>query len=385
MFHKNIEHVVQERLKGESTESKGKKLIFDPEISLEELKRHINKLKLNKSPVPDGIPSEIIKSSTDELILVILKIMNKIKSLSIYPAIWSTGLTSLIFKDGDEENPNNYRAINVGNTLSKVFISIINERVNKMVLGNKLIGDYQIGFKKEARPADHIFVLKSAIDKYLGNGKKMYACFVDYQKAFDNIWREGLYYKMITAGISTSIIKLIRDMYNKNNQCLKLNGWVTGQFPSIKGVKQGCVLSPILFNIFLNDLPTYFNKACKPIIINNEHINCLMYADDVLLLSESKEGLSECLNQLYAYNKKWCLTINKRKTKVITFQVSGKTKKLNIKYNNTLLEETNEYKYLGTIKTGNFKQNNIFLKKKGMRASFSLINGLGTNIKLSSL
>ena len=313
--------------------------------------------------------------------------MNKIKSLSIYPAIWSTGLTSLIFKDGDEENPNNYRAINVGNTLSKVFISIINERFNKMVLENKLIGDYQIGFKKDARPADHIFVLKSAIDKYLGNGKKMYACFVDYQKAFDNIWREGLYYKMITAGISTSIIKLIRDMYNKNNQCLKMNGWVTGQFPSIKGVKQGCVLSPILFNIFINDLPTYFNKACKPIIINNEHINCLMYADDVLLLSESKEGLSECLNKLYAYNKKWCLTINKRKTKVITFQKSGKTKKLNIKYNNTLLEETNEYKYLGTIinKTGNFKQNNIFLKKKGMSTSFSLINGLGTNIKLSSL
>ena len=77
-----------------------------------------------------------------------------------------------------------------------------------MVLENKLIGDYQIGFKKDARPADHIFVLKSAIDKYLGNGKKMYACFVDYQKAFDNIWREGLYYKVITARISTSIIKV---------------------------------------------------------------------------------------------------------------------------------------------------------------------------------
>ena len=59
-----------------------------------------------------------------------------------------------------------------------------------MVFENKLIGDYQMGFKKDARPTDHIFVLKSAIDKYLGNGKKkMYACFVDYRKAFDNIWR----------------------------------------------------------------------------------------------------------------------------------------------------------------------------------------------------
>ena len=61
----------------------------------------------------------------------------------------------------------------------------------------------------------------------------MYACFVDYQKAFDNIWR-GLYYKMIPAAVSSSKTKLIRDMYNKNKQCLQMNGWVTGQFPSIK-------------------------------------------------------------------------------------------------------------------------------------------------------
>ena len=86
--------------------------------------------------------------------------MNKIKSLSIYPAIWSTELTSLIFKDGDEENPNNYRAINVGNTLSNVFISIINERFNKMVLENKLIGDYQIGFKKGCQTSRSYFCLK---------------------------------------------------------------------------------------------------------------------------------------------------------------------------------------------------------------------------------
>ena len=114
----------------------------------------------------------MIKSSTDELLEVILKVRNKIKTLSIYPEIWASGLTSLIFKDGDEENPNNYRAINAGDTLSKVFISIIKIYIyNKMVFENKLIGDYQIAFKKGAKPADHIFVLKSAIDKYLGNGK----------------------------------------------------------------------------------------------------------------------------------------------------------------------------------------------------------------------
>ena len=72
----------------------------------------------------------------------------------------------------------------------------------------------------------------------------MYACFVDYRKAFDNIWREGLYYKMMNAGVRSNIIKLSRDMYNKNKQYLKMNGCVTGKFRSIKGVKQGWVRQP---------------------------------------------------------------------------------------------------------------------------------------------
>ena len=110
----------------------------------------------------------MIKSSTDELLQVILNIINKIKKLSIYPDIWAMGLTSLIFKDGDEKNPKNYRAINVGNTLSKVFVSIIYEIFNDITkqinrgLPNRI----------QKRPSDHIFVLISAIDKYLGNGKK---------------------------------------------------------------------------------------------------------------------------------------------------------------------------------------------------------------------
>ena len=230
------------------------------------------------------------------------------------------GLTSLIHKDNEEENPNNYRGINVGNTMSKLFMSIINERFNIMITDQKLIGDYQIGFKKGTRPADHIFVLKSAIDKYLGDGKKIYACFVDYEKAYDNVWREGLYYKLIKSGVALDIVKMIRDMYNKNKQCLKMNGYLSDQFSSVKGVKQGCVLSPILFNIFINDLPKCFNSDCKPIIINDEQISCLMYADDIILLSESKEGLNKCLNNLSIYNRKWCLNINKRKTKVMTFE-----------------------------------------------------------------
>ena len=112
-----------------------------------------------------------------------------------------------------------------------------------------------------------------------------------------------------------------------------------------------------------------------------------MYADDIVLLSESREGLIKSLKNISTYNKKWCLNINKNKTKIMTFQRFGKLKCSNIKYDEHTLEDVKQFKYLGTIidKSGSFKQNDIFLKKKGLRASFSIINKLGTNLRVSSL
>ena len=385
-FHENIENMIKKYLEDENVQSKGNK-ILDANITEEELKKHIVKLKNNKSAGPDGISSEMIKCSPDILIKLILKVMNRIKESRVYPDIWCLGITSLIFKNGDDEDPNNYRGINVSNVLSKLFISIINERCNKILAKNKIIGDYQIGFKEKYRPADHIFVLKSVIDKYLGNGKKVFACFIDYEKAYDNIWREGLYYKMIKLGIPKNIITLIKNMYDKNKQSLKMNGHITDPIPTVKGLKQGCVISPIIFNMFINDLPKCFSESCQPVKINNTNISCLMYADDIVLLSESREGLIQSLDNLSIYNKKWCLNVNKTKTKIMTFQKFGKLKYNNIKYDGSILEDVKQFKYLGTIieKSGNFKQNDIFLKKKGLRASFSIINKLGTNLRVSSL
>ena len=386
-FHQHIENIVKQCMENEESVIKLENKILDADITIKELKEHIKKMKNNKSTGPDGIPSEMIKCSSDILLNLILKVINKIKTNKVYPDIWCFGITSLIFKDGDDENPNNYRGINVSNVLSKLFISIINERCNKILSENRTIGDYQIGFKEKTRPADHLFILKSIINKYIGNGKKLYTCFIDYEKAYDNVWREGLYYKMIKSGLTTDIVKLIKNMYDKNKQSLKMNGYITDPILTVKGVKQGCVISPLIFNLFINDLPKCFNDACKPVNINNTKINCLMYADDVILLSETKEGLVKSLENLYTYNEKWCLNINIKKTKIMTFQKFGKLKYNEIKYNETVLEHVKQFKYLGTIidKSGGFKQNDIFLKKKGLRASFSIINSLGTNMKISSL
>ncbi len=349
------------------------------DFTLEEFMKALKLLKINKSAGPDRIPGEAIKASPLKMLEIILKIMNKIKNNMYYPDNWTEGITSLLLKEGDDEDPNNYRAITVINIIAKLFAIMINERLHAFLDKEKIIKKEQIGFVKKCRPADHLFVLKSLIDHYNNKGEKLYTCFVDFQKAFDSVWRMGLFHKLLKSGIEPGIVKLIKDMYDKSSQRLKIGNRISRKFMTHRGVKQGCILSPKLFNLFINDIPDIFDRTCDPVHLGNEELSCLMYADDLILMSETKEGLQNCLNNLEEYTLKWNLKINLKKTQVIIFQNGGYKGQLPTFYfGTTQLKIVKEYKYLGTIisNTGNFNLNETNLKKKGLRASYLLTKSL---------
>ena len=210
---------------------------------------------------------------------------------------------------------------------------------------------------------------------------------MDFQKAYDNVWRTGLYYKLIKQGLDIKTVKLIKDMYEKTSQIIKMNKKVTNPLKTYKGVRQGCVLSPHLFNIFLNDLPGIFDHSCRPVKNGNTSLSCLMFADDIVLLSESKEGLQNCLNKLEVYAKDWKMTVNKKKTKIMIIQNRGKVPALDLTYEGQKLEIVNNYKYLGTIisTTGTFKLNEIYLKNKGLKARYAITKSIGIDCKVSTM
>ena len=107
------------------------------------------------------------------------------------------------------------------------------------------------------------------------NDKPLFACFVDFQKAYDSVWRMGLYYKLLKNGVDVNIVRLVKNMYDKTSQTLKINGKVTAPFRTYKGVRQGCILSPRLFNMFINDLPEIFDQTCDPVKLGNIDLQCL--------------------------------------------------------------------------------------------------------------
>ena len=160
------------------------------------------------------------------------------------------------------------------------------------------------------------------VKKYVTIGKgKLYACFVDFKKAYDSVWHEGLFCKMRRNKLQGKLLHLIMDMYKKTKCSVKMGGSCTEFFAVTRGVRQGCPLSPILFNLYVNDIFTIMNQNNESEIFLNKEvpINALMYADDLILLSDTPEGLQRQIDKLSKYCDDWRLNINLKKTKMMIF------------------------------------------------------------------
>ena len=183
-----------------------------------------------------------------------------------------------------------------------------------------------------------MFIIKCIIDKYCKTKDgKVYACFVDFQKAFDTVMHTGIKIKLLSIEVGSKFYEIIKDMYEVSKSCVKLQNHITDNFPINLGVNQGDNLTPSFFKISINDLPDYIEDSIDPILLNNKPLNCLLYADDLVLFSTSAKGLQTRLDKLQKYCKDWCLKVNPNKTKVLVFN----------KDENKILDCVVNYKYLG--------------------------------------
>ena len=247
----------------------------------------------------------MLKCGGDKLIPILFKLFNLIVNSGIYPDIWTKGVITAIYKSGDSSNPSNYRGICVTSCLGKLFCFILNSRLHLFLKNNNLLHNSQIGFLPGNRTADHIFALRTLIDKYVTNTprRKLFCCFVDFRKAFDSIWHPGLLKRLLDYGIGGQFFNLIANMYSKSECCVKADTIRSEYFNYNRGVRQGCILSPLLFNLYLNDIPSRLEntQGLDPITLpNGSRLNLLLYADDLVLISTSAVGLQRSILKLPA-------------------------------------------------------------------------------------
>ena len=348
-------------------------------ITESEVNRAIKNLKKGKTCGPDSITNEMIKASIPTLIGPITKMFNTVFSTCIYPCMWSKSWIKPLHKGGDSTDPNRYRGIAIMSCMGKLFCSVLNNRLVQFSKENKINKKEQIGFMEDCRTSDHIFTLKTITDNYVQKGKRVYCSFIDFKKAFDSVWRPGMFYKLIKQGIGGNFINTIQSMYSNCDTAIKLKNGLTEYFNANTGVKQGCVLSPTLFKLFVNDIPDIFDATCEPVTLFHYSVSALMFADDIVLVSETPSGLQSCLDKLDIYCKKWFLDINPEKSKIMIFNKSGrKIVSEKFLYRDSHLEIVNTYTYLGITfcPSGTFSHAISNLSKKASKAMYKIRNSI---------
>ena len=321
--------------------------ILDNPIDMNELDKAINSLKREKSAGHDSILNEFIIHASLSVKVLILLLFNIILKLEHFPAFWAVGTVVPIFKKGDKNDVNNYRGITLLSCLGKLFTRILNNRLHTWAESQTILSEGQFGFREGRGTADCLFVLHGLIELLLAKGKKLYCVFIDYEKAFDYLDRAALWTKLTKEGVSSKCVRLFRNMYSKIT--LEVRGDNSNRFfQSRCGVLQGESTSPLLFSLFVNDLERTLTHQSIGIKIHETIMKLLMFADDMTIFSETREGLQTGLNCLESYCTKWGLVVNTAKTKVVVFRKGGRLGQ----YDNWILggktlDIVPSFKYLG--------------------------------------
>ena len=177
----------------------------------------------------------------------------------------------------------------------------------------------------------------------------MYVCFIDFTKAYDFVDRTALCYKLLRSGVIGRVYEVIHDMYSAVRSIVREGFETSKVIEQIAGVRQGCVLSPCLFSIYIADLPQVLQEAgTTGVRLHDVWVRILLYADDGALVAHSAEDLQAMLNALRSYCAKWRLIVNVSKTKCMvwsTAQVSAEV----FTYGGEMIEVVKEFKYLGLM------------------------------------
>ena len=357
--------------------------ILDKDISMEELRDCISSTKKKKAVAEDLITNEFLKSSGAHLLKAILNVFNHCLSVGAYP--WETSVVTPLHKKGSIYDPNNYRAIAVASNLGKLFSSILLRRLIQFRDISYPDTHNQLGFCKNASTADHILTLSTCIEKYIKVGKKrLYACFVDYAKAFDTVCREALLYKLWKLGIQGRFFRCIETMYTNSSAKIKLLDKLSKKIDVLCGTEQGHPMSPELFKCFVHqlsvDLNTLPNISAPE--LNSRQITHLLWADDLVLLALTPESLQKMLDVLYTYCSDWGLKVNISKTAVMVFNKSGRLLKEGkaFTFGQTEIPSARAYTYLGIVFSlnGSLKTAQNTLRQKAIRSYFSLKSMIDT-------
>ena len=363
---------------------------LDDPVTEQEVRQAIRNMKHGKASGIDEICGEFLKYAENVVVPFLTQLFNKLYNASLFPAVWSKSVIVPIFKKGDDDNPDNYRGISLLSIVSKVFTAILNKRLYTWAEKENKISKEQAGFRKGYSTIDHIFTLVSMVKRKLNSrrGGKVYVAFVDYKKAFDTVDRDKLWETLEKLKTSSKMINMIKAIYSSVQSCVRWGAKFSEFFPCSLGVKQGCLLSPLMFSLFISEVADFVRENGKhgiQLIPGFEEIFLLLFADDIVLISSTPSGLQNQIDNLEKASKSLGLTVNLDKTKVMIFRKGGHIAAgEKWFYDGKEMEIVNSYKYLGFTLTTKLS-NNSACEEYASKAKGKILDLMKTMWSLGSL
>lgn len=305
----------------------------------------IKSLNVNKATGLDGIGPRVLTLCPDSLSVPIASIINNSIASGIFPSMLKEACVFPIYKNGPKYIPSNYRPISILNTISKIFEKHVISQLNKYLQSNNLLHKTQSGFRKRHSCQTALTYLINNWTSFIDNGYMIGSVFLDLQKAFDLVDHNILLMKLKLYHFSNKTIDWFSSYLTNRYQVVKIGNEMSDKQKLQTGVPQGSILAPILFLLYINDLPNCITKS-----------NLDLYADDSNLYAVGKttQEIQTTLQTDVDLVIKWCnnnkMALNPQKSKVILIGSAGKIKKANalqITIENQIIENVESHNILG--------------------------------------
>lgn len=307
----------------------------------------IHGLKLSSSSGVDDINSKFLKNTEVYSSIILSKLFSQSLQTGCIPSDWKVGKVTPLYKTGNKQSPLNYRPISLTSVSCKIFEHVIYSQVVAFLEANSFFSSSQHGFRKsyscETQLISFTHDLFAAMDK-----RTVTDCiFLDFSKAFDVVSHQLLFLKLSKLNIDQQVLTWIKHFLSNRTQFVTANDFNSTVSPVNSGVPQGSVLGPLLFLIYVNDLPNVVNSSIK------------LFADDCVVYREISNSTDTTLLQadldcISAWCTSWHMRLNTKKCKVMRISRHAQcTNVLNYHIEGVMLENVMSYKYLGVHITAN--------------------------------
>ena len=317
-------------------------------ILKEEVEAAVQSLKLGKSPGVDNIPYELVIYGGKEVVKPLTTICQQILEQKKWPKELTQSLMIPLPKKGNLRQYENHKMISLISHPSKDMLCIILNHLKSKA--EELLPEEQAGFRARWSTVEQTFNCRVLIEKHLQHQRDLFHNFIDFKKAFDWVWHNGLWHVLRGCNIEKGLIEVIQTLSDHATSAVLLNNHL-GEFLQMTiGIRQGCILSPALFNLFLDRImqETLHNHTTK-ISISGRPICNLCFADNINFMAGSNSELQELTNKLVATASAYGIEITTVKSKIMVNSTNNTSVSINM--DGKKLEEVSSFKYLGATLT----------------------------------